>query len=299
MYILTEGQKFVLKFTQSLPNQALFSVCQNLGSLAARFVFLPVEQASQTLFSKYADVGPARAAAFLCLLLKAMIHIGLCFVCFGPAYSFLLLDLLYGARYSATAAPALLAAYCPYVALIAINGITEAFTRAVATASDIKIYNYLLIVFSGIFLSAAVGLIQYFGTIGLLIAECINMTLRIGYCSRFIFRFFNRQSSSARKGTGNEKLFHLGKCVPSFPVFVWFGLCLVFTHLSERYFLPQKPIYSLAQFLAHGLFGAFCFIVLIVLVVFTEREFLRELVQLWRMGKQPLPAEKINEEKED
>ena len=48
--------------------------------------------------------------------------LGLLFVAFGPAYSWLLLHLLYGDEWSATAAPQALAVYCLYVLLMAVNG---------------------------------------------------------------------------------------------------------------------------------------------------------------------------------
>jgi oligosaccharide translocation protein RFT1 len=43
-------------------------------------------------------------------------------VAFGPNYSFLLLDLMYTSKFSATDAPFILGLYCFYVALMAING---------------------------------------------------------------------------------------------------------------------------------------------------------------------------------
>ena len=48
--------------------------------------------------------------------------LGLLFVAFGPSYSWLLLHLLYGEAWSSTEAPDVLAAYCVYVLLMAING---------------------------------------------------------------------------------------------------------------------------------------------------------------------------------
>ncbi len=61
-------------------------------------------------------------------------YAGLLAVAFGPAYSYLLLRVAYGQRWSDTGAPAALAAYCPYVLLLAANGILEAFVHAVASA---------------------------------------------------------------------------------------------------------------------------------------------------------------------
>lgn len=51
---------------------------------------------------------------------------------FGPAYTYMLLRLVYGQRWSETEAPRALAAYCLYILLLAVNGILEAFVHAVA-----------------------------------------------------------------------------------------------------------------------------------------------------------------------
>ena len=51
---------------------------------------------------------------------------------FGPAYTYMLLRLLYGLRWSETEAPRALATYCVYILLLAVNGILEAFVHAVA-----------------------------------------------------------------------------------------------------------------------------------------------------------------------
>ena len=56
---------------------------------------------------------------------------------FGSAYCQLLLRLAYGERWAATGAPAALAAYCPYILLLAVNGILEAFVHAVAAPSEL------------------------------------------------------------------------------------------------------------------------------------------------------------------
>jgi hypothetical protein len=49
---LTEGEKLVLKFTESLVHQGVYSVVHNLGSLVVRMLFQPIEEMSFTLFSK-------------------------------------------------------------------------------------------------------------------------------------------------------------------------------------------------------------------------------------------------------
>lgn len=62
---------------------------------------------------------------------------GLLAAAFGPSYTYVLLRLMYGQKWSSTEAPAALACYCGYICLLAVNGCTEAYVNAVAdTRSD-------------------------------------------------------------------------------------------------------------------------------------------------------------------
>lgn len=51
---------------------------------------------------------------------------------FGPSYSYVLLRLVYGQRWSDTEAPTALSYYCTYITLLALNGCTEAYVNATA-----------------------------------------------------------------------------------------------------------------------------------------------------------------------
>lgn len=55
--------------------------------------------------------------------LQFAILVGLTFVCFGPAYTTILLDLYGGRNLSSGAGPVLMNWYCGYVLLLGINGI--------------------------------------------------------------------------------------------------------------------------------------------------------------------------------
>jgi hypothetical protein len=52
--ILTEGERYVMTFfpVLSFADQGIFDIVNNLGSLAARFIFLPVEEAAYFYFSQ-------------------------------------------------------------------------------------------------------------------------------------------------------------------------------------------------------------------------------------------------------
>ena len=75
--------------------------------------------------------------------------------------------------------PTLLRWYCVYVLIIAVNGITECFMFALMSKDEVDHYNHYMVVFSLIFLVASLGLTKGFGSVGFILANCINMGLRI------------------------------------------------------------------------------------------------------------------------
>lgn len=105
--ILTEGERYVMTLFNALTlaQQGVYDVINNLGSLAARFIFLPVEESyylffSQTLVrdkpaSKQQPESLCLAAETLESVLKFVLLIGLTIVVFGYSYSLLALD-IYG-----------------------------------------------------------------------------------------------------------------------------------------------------------------------------------------------------------
>lgn len=56
---------------------------------------------------------------------KVVTLVGLVFACFGSNYTHLLLYTLLGSRWANTDAPTVLAWYCAYVLILALNGVTE------------------------------------------------------------------------------------------------------------------------------------------------------------------------------
>lgn len=181
--VLTEGEKIVLVLstksvgTASKSSEATYSLVNNLCSLVVRFIFQPIEEVCFTAFGRLSASGSSAAAAkVLVIVLRLMVVLGLCFVCFGPAYSHFVIDFLYTAKYSETEAPRVLAWYCVYILLVAVNGTTEAFVHSVAKESELKLFNFLLIGFSAVFvISASIFIrIPAIATVGLVWANCIS-----------------------------------------------------------------------------------------------------------------------------
>jgi len=163
--VLAEGSKLVMAAVESSYNQGVYGMVSNLGSLVVRLVFQPLEEGAFTAFvagsksfrntatqsSSTDRSAPGAAAARLASVAHGMMKVaalvGLVIASFGPAYSYTALRLVYGRRWSESEAPTALGAYAMYVALLAVNGVSEAFTHAVGSEKQLHMANAALVVF--------------------------------------------------------------------------------------------------------------------------------------------------------
>uniref|UniRef100_A0A671N1A7 Protein RFT1 homolog n=1 Tax=Sinocyclocheilus anshuiensis TaxID=1608454 RepID=A0A671N1A7_9TELE len=162
--ILTEGERYVMTFLNVLNfgDQGVYDIINNLGSMVARFIFLPIEESFYVFFAKVLERGRdvryqkqeevSMAAEVLECLLKLVLLIGLIITVFGYAYSHLALDIYGGELLSSGAGPALLRCYSCYVLLLAINGVTECFVFAAMSKEEVDRYNLVMLGMSASFL---------------------------------------------------------------------------------------------------------------------------------------------------
>lgn len=126
-----------------------------------------------------------------------------------------------------------------YVLFLAVNGVTEGFTFAVMSQEHVDrsvlaqchfVYwlflfcrhNYLLTISSLLYLLASYMLTGLCGSAGLILANCVNMAVRIVCSCKFIRDFFSTTS------------YHpLRHSIPSLKLLLTFVIALLVTALSE------------------------------------------------------------------
>ena len=198
-WLLTEGDKILIATLASLEDQGMYAVSANYGGLVARMIFQPIETSSRNLFANLCATPTTSknivsASAILRDILRAYGIISLFFFAIGPTAAPLLLRLIAGPRWSDSGAGDVLGTYCFYIPFLAINGVSEAFVAATASTSDLRNQSFWMAGFSALFAASAWLFLRTLGmgAKGLVLANCVNMGLRIIFNASFVRNFFTR-----------------------------------------------------------------------------------------------------------
>jgi oligosaccharide translocation protein RFT1 len=158
-------------------------------------------------------------AATLCACSRAVSLIGALAAAAGPWYARPLLRLAYGPRWADGPGGAALAlgTYASYVAVMAVNGVTEAFAHAVLDAQGLKAANAALVAFAGGQLALSAGAVAVaarfdlsgqWGAAALVAADALGMLPRVAFalaCIRGYFSFSSSEGEGEGEGAGGGR----------------------------------------------------------------------------------------------
>lgn len=207
-YILTQGDSLLIAVLASLADQGAYALASNYGGLMARILFQPIEESSRNMFAKLCadfeqkpkeiqDKLLTQTSKVLSTILHLYAIISLFAVTMGPTIAPLLLSIVAGQKWSVTSAASVLSTYCLYIPFLAINGITEAFVAAVATNQQLYAQSVSMGLFFVLFAGCAwlfIGQLELGGN-GVVLANTVNMGLRIIWNTYFIKGFFGERGS--------------------------------------------------------------------------------------------------------
>lgn len=160
----------------------------------------------------------------------------------------------------------LLKLHCVYVYVLAINGVTESFFNATMNNLELQNHNKRLISFSIIFLFLALILSKLFEIYGFLLANIINMIVRIFFSCSHIKTVFDGFVYGKENFISSVQKYNVLACfLPDVFIFVWLLISLFSTLFSEFIFYENYKIIHLA-------IGALTFLTTLFIIYKRETE---------------------------
>jgi oligosaccharide translocation protein RFT1 len=209
-HFLTRGDTVIITSLASPRAQGTYALASNYGGLIARLLLQPVEEVSRNHFGKAlssVNGTPSKEIVLkardqLLRLLRIYVLLSVCVVSTGPTIAPLLLKAIAGSRWMSSGAGSVLATYCYYIPLLAINGLTEAFVSSVATESELNRQTIWMMGFFFAFAGAAFTFLRVLdlGADGLVWANGLNMLFRITWCTAFMQAYLKRYGADLEAG---------------------------------------------------------------------------------------------------
>jgi hypothetical protein len=198
--ILTQGDAYILSFFASLSDQGAFALASNYGGLIARLFFQPIEEDSRNAFGRLLsgatagqhtalNVSTALERLVSIFHLYGIVAIGSC--CFLDQALPVMVRLIVGRAWWTPEISQILTTYCYYIPFMGFNGILDSFVTSVATPAQLATQSLWMAAFTVVYAAAAYTSLQVLGmgAQGLVLANIINMILRIGWSIVFITKF--------------------------------------------------------------------------------------------------------------
>lgn len=255
--LLTDGSAYVMTFTEllSLKDQAVYDAVERVGSIIVRTILSPIDENCNAYFSntirKESSVFNKNTDNHDDLVdtLSKVLHvvgvIGFVACTFGIPYSPVVISLYGGKLLSENGGALLLSLYSGYILVTAINGITEGFAMASMDNRQIFTHGKFLFVTSIIHLIINYVLCVYMNSAGFIVANIINMSVRIIYNWRTIREYLGDKCPS------------FTEVLPTGQTSIFLGVSLLATSFTYLLFATTP---GLSYTLAHIAIGAVCLI---------------------------------------
>lgn len=307
-HLLTEGDKIVLTLFSSSYNQGIYALTNNYGSLVARMIFLPLEDSSRLMFSKYASKIQFKNSkiekngetlkeletmeSLLISLLRFVGLFGCCFVVFGIPYVPIFARFILRNRWNGNETIITLQVYCFYIFVLGINGISEAFVQAYSPSSVFAELNTGLIYSWLVFMVLAVLGISFYGTPGVIMANIGGMITRIIMNGIVMEKLINK---SLKDFHTSDKQINKNKVFKSLiPPFQWVLIVLIcgFSTVVSSWIYSRSPQALVDAFIhigCGGLIGIWFLIGSALTAPSEEKQFFKEIV----LGRLKLPKSQL------
>ncbi|XP_033175312.1 protein RFT1 homolog isoform X2 [Bombus vosnesenskii] len=273
--ILTEGERLIMTVMPVLTftEQGTYEIINNLGSLAARFIFRPIEESGYFYFTQMVkrdkpvnDQNPVKiqeSVNVLTHLCSAVMSIGLVVLVFGQSYSSTLLWLYGGTKLISHLPVLLMRAHCLAILLLGINGVTECYSNATADSATINKSNLIMIYESIAFLCASYLFAIWFGPVGFIFGNCVNMSLRIVHSTMFINKRYKDTMYRPLRGLVPKPMFSASLLIAA-----------LITNVSHAYFFPDEK-------LLHLIIGVIMFMIVLVSWIYEHHDLIRLGTNKW------------------
>mmetsp|Transcript_12180 Transcript_12180/g.22824 ORF Transcript_12180/g.22824 Transcript_12180/m.22824 type:complete len:557 (+) Transcript_12180:105-1775(+) len=300
-HLLTDGDRIVLSAIAGAYDSGVYAIASAYCGMACRILFQPLEENGRILFSNshssIARVKLERNEVDIkklindlrktyCVLIKLVVYIGLLFAIFGTNYTSILLKVMAGGQWGSNPdAAAALSAFCIYTAIMALNGMTEAFVYGVAeTGKEIGSLTVAHAVFGFVFYLIAPVLVVHGkrygigGTVGLVIANGICMMLRSCFSLHFAFSYFHHGSAQTKATKMKNLVRFVADVLPRKLILVLFLLSFIIMNYSKSIWMESgnHSLTSMAT-IQHLALGIMCFAMTGCLVYVLEKDFGRSL----------------------
>jgi len=264
-HILTEADKIILSLTQSNFDQGIFAVANNYASLVVRTLFLPLEDSSRIALSKLTSAAEGsrvtrknrealnRSKKMFIDILRIVGLIGIIFPAFGPSYVHVATNYIFSAKWQGSEIEQTLVAFCFYIFVLGINGITEAYVQVMITTGGFGSLNLGLVASFVVYSAVATLFVGRSGTAGVVFAGTCAMVVRIISSFLIIKRCLHNQ--------GDATASLILPLVPSATQFGSLAVVSLMCYISSERYKASKHHHRDA--VEHVAIGATLFVVLI------------------------------------